>query len=353
METFTSHLVPALQERGHQNVVVTSRKAERVPDVSEVDGVPVHRLDYVLPLYNRDLKAIFQAKKNLERIKLEFRPDAIVVNVGGGGPMAFLHLSTAGVAEAPLVVIAHDLSPTGVESPTLRQLFEQASHVVNVSQARLRDARLIAPEVAARMSVIYPCLPWRKLHDGVERSSTPLAVMAGRMIAAKGFDLAVEAFRHVNREIPEARLVLVGDGPIFHDIKEQIDRLGLSEVIRMTGHASDTDVTRLYQEAWVTLVPSRHSESFGLVALEAMQAGSAVVASTTGGLAEVVLDAETGFLVPKEDVEAMAACVRRILSDRDLAVRLGLAGRRRAETHFSWDRCLADYEEILKGAVAA
>jgi len=345
METFTSHLVPELQRRGHENLVLTSRRIDAPGGPAEVDGVPVHRLDYIVPLYNKDAGGILRAKKAAERIKQEFQPDVIVVNLGG--PMAFLYLSTENTAPAPLVVIAHDLSAPGISVPTLRQLFGLASHVTAVSAARLRDAQRIAPEAASRMSIVHPCLPRREFLPGVARSATPLALMTGRLDAVKGFDLAIEAFGRVHRELPHARLVLVGDGPGFQELHSQINQLGLDGVVHLAGYLPDSQLTRLYQEAWVSLVPSRHSESFGLVALEAMQAACPVIASDTGGLGEVVLDGETGILFPKEDVQQLAASILDLFRNHELRIRMGEAGRRRAEGHFAWERCVAAYESIL------
>ena len=100
----------------------------------------------------------------------------------------------------------------------------------------------------------------------------------------------------------------------------------------------------------MSLVPSRHSESFGLVALEAMQAGCPVVATRTGGLAEIVVDGETGYLVPVDDLGALADRILALLKDRALAMRMGEAGRARAEQDFGWENCIAAFEAILQRA---
>lgn len=350
METFMSRLVFGLQERGHQNLVIASQKDGALGEFYHLGEVPVHRLDLYRALLRNDVKTVVRSRRRVEQLKGEARPERIVVHVGGPVPMAFVHLSTAHVAKAPVVAIAYDLPPAGEASPTLRQLFEQASHVAAISRARLADAQLIAPAAASKMSVVYPCLPWRELQDGVPPSGVPLVLMAGRLDPAKGFGLAVQAFRLVHDQLPEARLVLVGGGPIYPELAEQIQRLGLAHAARLAGQLPDAELTRLYQQAWVSLVPSRHSESFGLVALEAMQAACPVIATDTGGLAEVVVDGETGFLVPVDDVAALSDRILALLRDRALGVRMGEAGRVRAQTHFNWEGCIANYEAILESA---
>jgi glycosyltransferase involved in cell wall biosynthesis len=94
------------------------------------------------------------------------------------------------------------------------------------------------------------------------------------------------------------------------------------------------------------VVPSR-SESFGIAALEAMAVGKPVVATRVGGIPEVVVDGQTGLLVPPEDEEALCAAMHRLLGDRDLQLRLGRAGRLRVVEYFTADRMSARYEEVL------
>ena len=126
------------------------------------------------------------------------------------------------------------------------------------------------------------------------------------------------------------------------------------------GGMSPLELIRSLRRAVVQALPSvdrtcygRHvpvSELLGLVALEAMASGTPVVASRIGGLAEVVVDGETGFLVPPGDTEALAEGLARLLSDRRLAARLGANARDLVVQRFTWracaERCLAAYETL-------
>jgi len=106
----------------------------------------------------------------------------------------------------------------------------------------------------------------------------------------------------------------------------------------MLAHLSRPEVERLFDGAWVQVVPSRWAEPFGLVAAEAMMRGTAVVASAFGGLNEIVKDSKTGFLVPPGSVSALSEALLNILQDRDLAEQMGRAGREVATLHFNEEK---------------
>jgi len=93
----------------------------------------------------------------------------------------------------------------------------------------------------------------------------------------------------------------------------------------------------MYARAAVVACPS-HREGFGVACLEAMAHGRPVVATPVGGLRDLVVDGETGIVVPRRDPQALRDALERLLADRDLRRQLGAAGRERAREHFSWDR---------------
>jgi glycosyltransferase involved in cell wall biosynthesis len=110
------------------------------------------------------------------------------------------------------------------------------------------------------------------------------------------------------------------------------------------------ELERLYARAAVVACPSRR-EGFGVACAEAMAHGRPVVASAVGGLLDLVMDGETGLLVPPRDPAALRAALERLLGDRELRLRLGAAGRERVRERFSWeaatDATLAAYREAV------
>jgi N-acetyl-alpha-D-glucosaminyl L-malate synthase BshA len=163
----------------------------------------------------------------------------------------------------------------------------------------------------------------------------------------KRTDDVVRIFARV-RETVDARLVLVGDGPEYGRTRELVDSLGLSDVVRYVGVVDE--VAPLLRAADVLLLPSE-TESFGLVALEAMASGVPVVASDVGGLPEVVQHGVTGFLAPVGDIEAMAGFCLELLKDCASARRFSTAARVQA-SHFSYAEIVPQYERIYEQVLA-
>jgi glycosyltransferase involved in cell wall biosynthesis len=176
----------------------------------------------------------------------------------------------------------------------------------------------------------------------------PLVAELGRLCDVKGQRELIRALT----SLPDARLVLIGTdlerGGAFQDeLEREAERLGVRDRVHFTGHREDARA--LLAEADVVALPS-WTEGLPLAALEAMAQGRPVVATPVGGTPEVVVDGETGLLVPPRDHEALAGAIGRLLADPKLRGRMGEAGRRRAEERFSLDamtgRFLQIYDEI-------
>ncbi|WEO76163.1 glycosyltransferase [Cryobacterium sp. SO2] len=185
------------------------------------------------------------------------------------------------------------------------------------------------------------------------------AVVAGRLQPLKGLDLAIEAIAAVPEQL-RPDLVIAGDASAdFDGYIDELTRLaarhGIADRVRFVGPRSRVDLAALFRGARVVLVPS-HSETFGLVALEAAASGVPVVAQGTGGLREAVLAGDTGLIVESRDPREWAGALAEVLSDPELARRLSQAARARAEI-FDWPRSAAAlldvYCSLLPVAICA
>jgi len=158
----------------------------------------------------------------------------------------------------------------------------------------------------------------------------------------------VRTFARV-RERVNARLILVGDGPDAGMARQLARDLGVADFVTFTGVVDG--VAQILQEANLLLLPSE-TESFGLVALEAMASGVPVIASDVGGLPEVVEHGVTGYLVPLGDVEKMAEYSTRILLDCALCQSLSRAASERASRLFDYHRIVPQYEAVYERVLA-
>jgi glycosyltransferase involved in cell wall biosynthesis len=177
----------------------------------------------------------------------------------------------------------------------------------------------------------------------------PYILFVGRTTRQKGMVHLIDAMKHVD---PGVRLVCCTSAPDTQAVEEEISARVAEEprCLWINTLLREDQYIELYSNAQVFACPSVY-EPFGIINLEAMACETPVVASAVGGIQEVVVPGETGFLVPPADPVALAARLNEVLRDADLARRMGLAGRRRVEQHFSWAQIAQKtkqmYEELL------
>jgi len=164
-------------------------------------------------------------------------------------------------------------------------------------------------------------------HLGLDQSAF-VVLGLGRLIRIKGFDLAVRALPRVRGVIPNAQLLLVGDGPERPGLEALAVSLSVADGLRMRGGM--TNVASHLAAADAVVVPSRN-EGMGRVLVEAMALGRAVVATAVGGIPAVIADSECGRLIAPDDPEALADALVELGQDAGLRRKLGEAGRQRAE----------------------
>jgi len=180
------------------------------------------------------------------------------------------------------------------------------------------------------------------------RAIQPTIVCVANFRPEKSHETLIRAFARVTRELPDARLVLVGSGSLERKVRTAVELAGLSQNVDFAGSA--TSVWPYLGRAHVFALPSRQ-EALGIAVMEAMAAGLPVVASAVGGLPELVTPAVTGALVTPGDDAAMAAELVRLLKDPDLRARMGAAGRQAVASRTAEamvDRYYELYEQLLR-----
>ena len=171
----------------------------------------------------------------------------------------------------------------------------------------------------------------------------PTVTCAGRLSWEKGLDVLIRAFATVVAAVPDAQLLLAGSGPEREPLHRLIRDLRLESHVRLLGQLALPELEQAFRGGWVHAVPSRVAESFGLTAAEAMMRGTAVVASAEGGLAEITIDGDTGLLVPAGDAAALSRALVRLLTDRELAERMGRQARAHALVTMNRERWIDSF----------
>ncbi len=297
--------------------------------------------------------------------------------VGRTNPPDVLHThlarpDLAGPALGPMlgsprmVSTNHGLHAWGEKGPVLGWIYRKVfrlrqgrfDRIVAVSRAVAED--LVAAGIRpARIAVIpngvdpeafrpAPRAEKREIRRllGLEPLEGPLLLMVGNLIPLKGHEYVLRAMPRIVAQHPEVRLLVIGEGPLEESLRSLVKSLGIEHAVKRTSPLAVL-LPRVMDAADLLVHPSL-TESFGLVVAEAQASGLPVVATRIGGPAEIVVDGETGYLVPEEDPEAIAEAVLRLVSNFEVLREMGTAGRQRVLQLFDIRRCAKEYLELFR-----
>jgi glycogen(starch) synthase len=262
-------------------------------------------------------------------------------------------VALAEAAEVPLVATIH-ATEAGRHAGWLSQPLNQQVHSVEWWLANRADS-LITCSSAMRAEVAHLFdvdSPIAVIHNGIEPNGwrvspslvraarsqygSPLVMYFGRLEYEKGVQDLLAAIPRLRRRHPGLRLVVAGQGVQAAALVEQSRKLRIRRAVDFVGHLPDRALVACLAAADVVVLPSRY-EPFGIVALEAAAAGAPLVASTAGGLAELVIDGETGLSITPGDVAGIATAVTEVLADPAAAARRARAAKSRLATEFNWE----------------
>ncbi len=174
-------------------------------------------------------------------------------------------------------------------------------------------------------------------------SRQPTAAVVGRLVPVKGHARLIEAFRKVVDTLPDAALVVAGDGPLRGELVNRAKEIGLEANIKFLGMRND--VAEIIAAVDLLVLPSIN-EGFGIVLIEAMALKKPVVASNVDGVPEIVDDDVTGLLAPPEDCGAFAAALIKLFNDKELAHKMGQKGFKKAVKEFDIQATAKNTEEL-------
>ncbi|MFY9714069.1 MAG: glycosyltransferase family 4 protein [Microbacterium sp.] len=355
VEEHVAQVARGLSERGHSVEVWAVDRGER-PIEPFGHGVEVRYLPAPLPARSLGRVANFLwcvpgAWRLWSRALRQLKPDVLHVHCfGPNGLYALaLHLRSG----TRLIVTSHGetngddtsvFDRSALLRRGLRVALRRAVAATAPTEFVLRDLR---DRFGLEGGIVVP--------NGVALDVEPAAVpTTGRYITAvrrlgrmKGIDLLLDAFalaRDDGRLPSGVRLLVAGDGPERSRLEAQVHDLGLKDRVEMLGWRTPSEVAGLVGGAEAMVVPSR-SEAFGIAALEAWRAGTALIMTSRGGAAEFMHDGEDALLVDPQDAGSLAAAIVRVVTDDGLREHLASVGRERVG-EFTWDRVTSMYQDI-------
>lgn len=287
---------------------------------------------------------------------------------GAAAPLAVLARAARAAGAQRVVASTHGHEVGWSMIPGARQVLRHIGRNVDCLTFVSRYAR-------GRMAAAFgPDVAWEPMpggvdvdvfHPDVERAAAlrqewgvgdrPTIVAVSRLVPRKGQDTLVRSMPHVVREIPDARLVLVGPGDFGQRLRRLATRLGVDQQVLLTGPVPAEDLAAAYGVGDVFALPVRTQwgglsvEGLGIVFLEAQACGVATVAGRGGGAPETVIEGVTGRTVDGRDPRDVAGVLVELLSDAGLRERLSAAGREQVQRAWTWDTLGAQLRAVLAG----
>jgi D-inositol-3-phosphate glycosyltransferase len=358
MNVYIRELVSSLAHKGVQCTIYVRRWAASIPhEVMIEPGVRLVHIDAGDPgLSKNELPGIVNKFTEEVEKDLSKRPDIDVLHA---------HYWLSGVSghvlkhqlEIPLVTTFHTLGrakgSSGDSEPLNRSLKEQeiidcSEVVVANSSVEARQLQDLYGASADRVVVVPLGVEHAFFSPGNQEAARsalgledgPIVLFVGRLQPLKGVDLAIETFAALN--LAKATLLIVGGAS---GLKADIEEQGIRELVRSRGLQSQVRLvapqphhilSTFYRASDIVLVPSR-SESFGLVALEAAACGAPVIAASVGGLKDLIVHGETGFLVDEREPMAYARYASQVLNNPLLAAEMAMSAAEKARK-YSWNK---------------
>jgi glycosyltransferase involved in cell wall biosynthesis len=336
--------VLGLRALGHRSMLVAhAAGALRQRAQEGLELVPL------TPKTEMDLSAAWR----LSRLIKQLRPDVVHAHDPHGVAMAALALSMSTQLDKPPLVAARRVD------------FHIKGNSLSRWKYRQVDCFICASEAIRKMLVAdgVPAVRAVTIHEGIDLGHieaapaanlhaelwlphhAPIVGNVAALVPHKGQRHLIEAAAIVVKRVPDARFVIAGEGELRPALERQIKDHHLEKHVFLTGFRPD--VVSVHK-AFDIFVMSSVSEGLGTSLLDAMACGKPIVATTAGGMPEVVKDGQTGILVAPRDHEAMADAIIRLLSDAAARRAMGAAGEARARAYFSAERMVRDTVELYR-----
>ena len=323
----------------------------------------------VLPALGREISPLDDLTALAHMVKLvrRLRPDIVHTHMAKAGTVGRL---AARICRVPLVVHTyHGHVFHSYFSPTRTRMFLTIERALGLATNRI----IVVGDGQRDEIARYGVAPRSKLESirlGLELSpfleaehargalrhelgiaaDAPTVGIVARLVPIKAHEVFFQAALRVRNALPRAQFLVIGDGQRRSDLEALVRQLGLSDSVRFLGWRSD--LVRVYADLDVVVLTSLN-EGSPVALIEALASARPVVSTAVGGVPEVVMNGETGLTLPVSDISALADAITLVLRDRQLAERLGQAGRRHVYPRYDSSRLVDDVKQLYLRELAA
>ena len=370
---FSHNLAVGLARRGHEVLVIcpsqigkASTRTEDEVRVCYVKSVnariypdQIHKVPAKKKLwYKHGLRVSVFPGREVKRILADFRPDVVHVQVSD--PIGLSVVAQARKMNIPVVTTEHNQPEVITDPLKMPKLLKRPANALLSSYFRNRQKKsdfvtmptkqainnlLSKHEIGVPVAAVSNGVDLSHFQPG-ERAKKPTVVYVGRVDPEKKVELVIRAFREVLKKVPEAELLIAGDGVDRVRLEKLARELKLEKSVKFLGKVLPPELYRVYQKGWAFMTASE-IETQGIVLVEAAASGLPLIAVNRGAVAEICLDEKNGFLCMPGSVSELSHALESILTDEKLRKRFSEASVKIAAEH-DFERTLDRFENIYK-----
>lgn len=334
-ESWTYQVMDELRKRNHSILLLSNAKSE-LKIKAEQNGFKT----YSFSVNKLSFLNIFLLSKIKNKLR-EIKPDVVILN-------SSLELKTVGLivksSGCSKVIFTRGIPSPMKMKPLKRYLFSNVvTNIIVNSNYVKKSVENIAALLKNEPTVIYHGIHPKTLLEA--KGGTKNIAIVGRLSHEKGVDLAIKAMKNVLKLEPEAKLWIIGDGKEKENLKRLALELGIEKSIDFLGFTQNVD--ELLVKCSMLVLPSRW-EGFGLVLLEAMKLKIPCIAFNHTAANEIIIDNETGFLIPNLDEELMSEKIIYLFKNPELAIEMGKKGNELLNRKFTIDKSIDGYEKLME-----
>lgn len=308
-------------------------------------GEPLDKVDTIIFPRENQLSYFQFAEKAAEKAQ-EFEPDLVHVHYVGGfgiwGMKTKFKPTLVSVWGSDIV----SLAPKFQYRLFIKQALKRADQITATSEFLKEKTVKLAKKTADKISVIPFGVDLPETEPMPAQTPLKLCYIKGHR-SVYGPEYLLKALAIVKASIPDINLSMAGEGEITDVLKQQVAQLGLNDNVDFVGFIPNEKISQFISAHHIMVMPSLE-ESFGVAALETAACARPVIATTVGGISEVVKDQVTGLLVPPKDDKALAKAIIELAGDYDKLKQFGENGRKFVASNYCWDNNVNDMIELYE-----